>query len=329
MKSKILNILKSAESEYVSGETISNSLGISRTAIWKHIHSLQNMGYKIDGSSKKGYCLTNNGLLFNSYEIETYLRKENNNRKIIFFDSIDSTNNYLKKIANEEKEQTVVVADCQTMRKGRLGRNWESDSGKDIYFSVLLKPKIFPQEVQSITLAISVAVARTLSNYSSNEVKIKWPNDIIINNRKACGILTEMNAELDGVNYIVVGIGINVNRRHEEFNEELRDKASSLLENSKSNKELNRAKIVAELIKNIEDVYNTFNKNEIDLLISEYKSKCITLNREIEIINNSVKQKGFALDLTKEGKLVVRLENEAKLEVFSGEVSIRGVMGYI
>lgn len=334
MKKEILIRLKENPLEYVSGEYLSTVLGVSRTAIWKVINELKEEGYVIESSSKKGYRLSADSDVLNSFEINEGLKTKVLGRNIVYLDQIDSTNNYAKKIAFEGCEEgTLVVADYQTCGRGRLGRDWNSSDKKGVWMSLVLRPDIPFEEVQMLTLAVSVAVVQALFEYAQIEAGIKWPNDIIIKGKKVCGILVEMNMEVDKINFLVLGIGLNVNQRKDDFKEELLDRAISLNmhleETSGSQKTLKRNELIATILLKFEEIYDKVKCGAFEDIISEWKKYSVTLGKEVSIIYKNEQYRGIAEDITKEGKLIVKCEDGTVKEVFSGEVSVRGLLGYI
>ena len=210
MRKKIINIILDNNREFISGEEISKQLGISRSAVWKHIKSLKEEGYNIESINKKGYRLIEKPKdLLSSQNIAHELNTEFIGSNILHFDTIDSTNTYAKKIASKEIDGTVVISEEQTLGRGRLGRVWNSKAYEGIWMSIILKPNILPYKTPFLTIIAGASIANALNNLGVN-VGIKWPNDIILNGKKLCGILTELSAEIERVNYIVLGIGMNV-----------------------------------------------------------------------------------------------------------------------
>lgn len=332
MKREILLKLKNSPLEYISGEHLSTVLGVSRTAIWKVINELKEEGYVIESSSKKGYRLSLTSDVLNSFEISEELNTKTLGRSVVYLDKIDSTNNYAKKIALEGCEEgTLVVADYQTCGRGRLGRDWNSPHKKGVWMSLVLRPDIPFEEVQIITLAASVAVVQALYDVAQIEAGIKWPNDIIINGKKVCGILVEMNMEIDRINFLVLGIGLNVNQEKVDFSQELLDKAVSLKmhveKTSNSQKILKRNEIIAAILLKFEEIYDKVKSGAFEDIISEWKKYSVTLGKEVSITHKNEQYIGIAEDITKDGKLIVKCEDGIK-EVFSGEISVRGLLGY-
>jgi BirA family biotin operon repressor/biotin-[acetyl-CoA-carboxylase] ligase len=336
LKQQILKELKKKLNEFVSGEELSNKLNVSRTAIWKNIKSLQAEGYEIDSSTKKGYSLLSVGDILNKYEIAEGLKTSNIGKDIIYLATVDSTNDYAKKIAAEnEKEGAVIIAGDQTKGRGRLGRHWSSGEHKGVWMSVILKPDIPSERIQIITLAAAVAVVKTIKNLYGIETGIKWPNDIILDGKKVCGILTEMNCEADRINYIVVGIGLNVCMEKADFPKGYREKATSLLIYSNKNKDKHklmqkfaRSEIIKRILVELEDAYIKLNKNEIAGIIKEWKNFSVTLGREVKVISRNSEFSCIAKDISEDGKLVVECPNGSVKYISSGEVSVRNLMGY-
>lgn len=334
MKQQVLQELKLNSGRFISGEDLSKVLGVSRTSIWKYIKEFKREGYNIVSSSKKGYMLVSIPDIICANEISYNLSTKILGRKIVYFDSIGSTNTYAKKLGNENCEEgTIVVADMQTDGRGRLGRQWSSAAGKGIWMSIILKPDIEPEAAQIITIAAAVAVVAALKSATGIDAGIKWPNDIILDGRKVCGILTEMNSEMERVNFIVLGIGINVNQSMQDFPESIRDLATSLKiqlmqENRPSaSTEINRSEIIKSLLYELERIYSKINKGFISEIIEEWKKYSVTLGKEVRIISKSTDFTGMATDITSEGKLVITCNDGEIREVVSGEVSVRGILG--
>lgn len=328
MKEQIVNLLKENENNFVSGEKISEALGVTRAAVWKYIKQLKEEGYNIESVSRRGYKLTSSPDRLTFQEIAPNLKTRFIGRKIIYLESIDSTNNEAKKLAAEgEKEGTVVITEEQTMGRGRLGRNWVSPKYKGIWMSIILRPEVDPIHMAKVTQIGAAAVCRAALEMGIKTL-IKWPNDIVLNGKKLCGILTEMNAELNRVNYAVIGIGINVNTEEEDFKDEVRKVATSIkIEQGHDTK---RKELIANVLNNFEELYEEFLDNgNIESSIKICKENSALIGKEIKVIEKSSSVKAKALDLTNEGRLVVEFENGKIEEIISGEVSVRGIFGYI
>lgn len=315
MKYKILELLKETP-DYISGETIAKQLNVSRMAISKNIASLKSLGYNIESSTKKGYLLKESFDILNEFEIKHNLSTSKFGCNCIYFDVIDSTNIYAKKIAETSEEGTVIVAENQTGGHGRRGKQWTSSSD-GAWFSFILKPNASPDVVPVITLIAGLAVCKALGQF---DPLIKWPNDVIINGKKLVGISAEMNAEVDYVKYIIVGIGVNVNST--AFFGELKEKATSL--RIETDKTFERSQIISILI-NFENLYNKFCENfSFEPFLDEYKRKCITLNKRLKLIYNNDEITGECLDIDKNGNLIIKKDNSNEIiSVFAGEISVR------
>ena len=223
MQKKVLELLRSAGDGYISGEEIAGRLGVSRTAVWKHIRALKAAGYEIDSHARKGYTLLEAPDLLLPQEIQPKLQTRIVGKNMIHYDDIPSSNNEAKRLAQEgAPEGTVVVAEAQSTGKGRLSRGWYSPARKGIWFSVILRPPFLPQEAPKCTLLAAVAVVRAMKDMGF-PVGIKWPNDVLYEGKKLVGILTEMSAEMERINYVVIGTGINVNLWPEDFPEDVRE----------------------------------------------------------------------------------------------------------
>lgn len=327
MKGKILQILKRNCEGFISGEDISEEFNVSRSAIWKHMNTLKEEGYEIESVPRKGYRLISTPDILTLEEIEESLATDFIGRNIYYFDSLPSTNIKAKEIAIKEPEGTLIIAEEQTKGKGRLGRDWISPKGKGIWMSMILKPKVDPTEVAKITLIGAAAVHEGLADINIDSL-IKWPNDIIIQGKKVCGILTEMSCELNRINYCVMGIGINVNLDKGDFCEELENKAISL--KSIIGEKIDRKILLAHILNHFERLYIPFKeKGDISKAIEISRKNSILIGKEVRIIKGETERMGKALDIDDEGQLIIEFKDGSIEAIFSGEVSIRGIEGYI
>ncbi|MEG1255854.1 biotin--[acetyl-CoA-carboxylase] ligase [Clostridium sp.] len=326
MKKKILNILKNSDEEYISGERISEEIGITRAGIWKHIKNLKELGYEIESVPNKGYKLVCGPDLIIPEEVESLLSTKYIGRTFIHYDTIDSTNIQCRKeCGNNLVEGLVVASEEQTSGKGRLGRAWISPKSTGIWMSVVLTPDISPVLAPKTTLIGAAAVYKALNDMGI-QAGIKWPNDIVIDGKKVCGILTEMNAEIERVNYVIMGIGINVNM--EEFPQELWEKATSL--KNYLGRKVDRKLLLAGILNNLEVFYEDFKTSgNIEKVIEICRNGSVLLNKEVKVINGSKETKCIAIDIDDDGELIVKYEDDTIHKVLSGEVSVRGIYGYI
>lgn len=325
MKEKILAFLK-AKQEYCSGEEISQKLGVTRSAVWKNIKKLKSDGYEILSSTKKGYYLVQTPNIITETEIKEQLRTKVLGQTIYYKDEIDSTNNKAKELARKgAKEGTLVVADQQTSGKGRLGRVWESPAGTGIWMSIILRPNILPQYASQITLVAGLDMCEAIQEVTGLNAMIKWPNDVVVGGKKVCGILTEMSAEIEGINYIVVGIGVNVNMKH--FPETLPYASSLVLQGGK---EYSRKEIITNFLERFEKDYEQYKvKPDLEALQKRYERNCINLHKKVKLVRKSGEVVAEAIGINKEGELCVKYEDGTEETVLSGEVSVRGLYGYI
>lgn len=322
MKEKILALLKEAE-DFLSGEIISDKLGVSRSAVWKHIGSLRAEGYKITSAPNKGYQLISSGNIINKNELADGLNTSLLGNTIVCMDTVDSTNNEAKRRA-DLPDGTLFITDVQSAGKGRRGRGWTAQSGAGIWMSLLLKPEIDMRDISQVTLVAGMGVCRALREVTGVNAQIKWPNDIVCNGKKICGILTEMVAEIDHVEYLVCGIGINVNQK--AFDDTLAEKAISvrMLTGQKSE----RVPIVQSTLRYMEEYYSLFLEHGFAPMRNDYRAMCVTLGRQVKIVRGSLEQIAFARDVNDRGELLVDRDGRT-VAVNSGEVSVRGVYGYI
>ncbi len=327
MKVSILKTLKDQKGQYVSGEALSNRLGVSRTAIWKHIAALREEGHSIESSSRKGYKLLSSPDIILAEEIQAELATGVFGREMIYMDTVSSTNTVAKeKAAENYPEGTVVIANHQTAGKGRLGRKWESARGTGIWMSVILRPDITPAQAPLITIFAALAVARALEQVTGVRPGVKWPNDIVYHKAKVCGILTEMSAEIEQVNYVVVGIGINVHHNIEDYPAAIRETATSL--KAVTGRRFERKTIIKNVLEQFEEVYRGTQDVKKEL-IEEYKKYSLTLGSMVKVTSRDSIIEGEAVEITDEGELMVRTKDGTTHTIFSGEVSVRGLYGYV
>lgn len=326
MKEEILRLLRSADG-YISGQELCNRFGVSRTAVWKAINQLKEAGYEIEAQQNKGYRLMAAPDLMTEAEIKSLMHTDWVAKEVLYFDTIDSTNTKAQELAEKGYPSgTLVVADKQESGKGRRGRSWVSPSGTGIFMTLMIKPDINPNNASMLTLVAALAVAKAITSVTGEKALIKWPNDIVVNGKKVCGILTEMNAQFDYINHIVVGIGINVH--NESFPEEISQMASSLMIEA-GGKRFHRAQIIAETMSYFEQYYDTFLKTQdLSALVREYDELLVNRNKSVRVLDPKEPFDGKAMGITPKGELIVDTWESRKL-VSSGEVSVRGIYGYV
>ncbi len=319
MKQRVLSLLKAAPGTYISGEEISQVLGITRSAVWKHMEHLREEGYVIDSVSRKGYKILSAPDLLYPAEILEGLDTKVFGREIHHFHEVDSTNNFAKKLAEEgAPEGTVVLAEEQIGGRGRLERAWQAPPG-GIWMTAVLRPDIQPYLAPSLTLVAAVAVVQAVKAVTGLDLLIKWPNDVYLEGGKVCGILTEMKAEMDKVHYIVIGIGLNVNIDLAEFQKAAPD-AGSL--SAVLHRPVDRKKMTRELLSRLEDNYLVFCREGMDPLLEEWRKHNFTLGRTVVLKQGDRVFTGMAEDITPEGALLLRDEQGNTRPFYSGEVTV-------
>jgi len=316
VEEKILKIFKRCGNGYVSGEEISNELGVSRTSIWKHIETLRHLGYDIEATPHLGYKLKTRPDRLIPEELRDNLRTRYLGSKIVAYEVLNSTNDTAYHLAeNGEKEGTVVISERQRKGRGRQRRHWVSPPG-GIYLSCILKPDIEPKEVAKITLVAAVAVCVSVREITGAQAMIKWPNDILISRKKVCGILTEMKAEQDKVDFLVVGIGINVTTAVRC----LPKGATSLARESEQ--EVSKVALTKKVLEHIEEYLGKFKDEGFSSIRAEWHRYSTTIGHYVRVQCHDERIEGEALDVDEDGALVIRLDNGFQKRVLSGDVVI-------
>lgn len=320
MKSKLLQILIDHQGTYVSGETISNHLGCSRTAVWKHIEDLRKNGYELEAAPRKGYRITYIPNLLSDSEIKAGLETEFIGNDIVFKRSLNSTQELAHRLATDgAKEGTVVVADEQTGGKGRLGRTWFSPIGSGIWMSLIVRPEIPPQQAPQLTLLTAVAVVRGIKEATNIDCEIKWPNDILYEGKKLVGILTEMQAEPDQVHSIIIGVGVNVNQA--AFPNELDSLATSL--RIITGKEIKRSIVIQKIFEHFEKLYVEYLNSGFLMIKKMWEVYTVTLGKRISARTVSKTIEGYAKGINDEGVLLLEDDNGEINYIYSADIEIK------
>ena len=317
---KILSVLRNNTDSYISGEDLCGHSGISRAAIWKHIEKLREEGYDIEASPHLGYRLVSIPDSLIPGEIKHGLKAKIFGKEIISYKKVDSTNDVAYELAEKGmKEGTVILAEEQGRGKGRHGRTWASPPKNGVYLSCVLRPKMAPNEIPRITLLAAVAVAKSIRRLTGLNAMIKWPNDILINNKKVCGILTEIKAEQDSVDFIILGIGVNVNAKPSG----LPKGASSLKEElsvGRAHEAVSRVELVKNILEDLEKDYILLKKEGFKPIIEEWKHLSAMLGSRIRIVLQNRSFEGQAHNIDDDGSLVVRLDSGVLRKVSSGDI---------
>ena len=326
MKSKILNRLRGAE-EFVSGQQLCEEFGVSRTAVWKAINQLKEEGYEIEAVHNKGYRLLGCPDIISAEEVKSRLHTDWAGCEVRYFDTLDSTNICAKRMAEEGAPNgTLVIADKQTAGRGRCGRVWETPKGTAIAMTLLMRPNLRPEKASMLTLVMGMAVTRAVNELYSLNCQIKWPNDIVYQGKKLCGILTEMSADMDQIHYVIVGIGINVQMT--DFPKEIQNTATSL--KLVTGKTLLRNELLAKVLEEFEVLYEQFVSAEsLKNLKAEYESRLANKDNRVNVLAPSGAWQGICLGIKEDGALLVQREDGNVEEVIAGEVSVRGIYGYV
>lgn len=326
MKEKVLKIL-SGTKEYVSGEALSKELGVSRTAIWKVINRLKEEGYDISSVRNKGYLIKKETTELVEDSIRMHLPENSRFQQVKVYDAIDSTNSQAKQLWQQGlREESIILAREQTAGKGRRGKCWLSPKDQGIFMSLLLMPDIEPTHASMMTLIAGIAVVEAIEKVTGLSPMIKWPNDVVIGDRKVCGILTEMSAEMDYVHYVIVGIGINVNQ--ESFDDEIAAIATSI--SNCYGDLISRPILIGEIIDKFEELYNQFQKTkDLSFVVEAYNKCCVNIGRMLKVTNRNGELIGTGVAVLSDGTLQIKLMDGTITSVNAGEVSVRGLYGYI
>lgn len=334
MKTEIINRLREKK-DFVSGQELCDHFGVSRTAVWKTINQLKKEGYEIEAVPNRGYRLLDAEDVFGAEEIKSYLTTKWVARSLDFYKETASTNILAKQAAEDGlADGTLIVADMQTAGRGRRGRSWNSPAGTNIYFTLMLRPKLAPGKASMLTIVMAHAVTRAINELTGLSCTIKWPNDVVHNGRKMVGILTEMSAEQDYIHHVVIGVGINV--REQVFAPEIADKACCI--DREWGRKISRSRLLAQIMNVFEEDYEIFmrdgdlsglQESYNDMLVNRDRIVCILSSRPDEEGRQAEEFRGTALGIDREGELLVRREDGSVEKVFAGEVSVRGVYGYV
>ncbi|MDY3767458.1 MAG: biotin--[acetyl-CoA-carboxylase] ligase [Lachnospiraceae bacterium] len=326
MKEKILNALLGKE-DYVSGQELCTKFGVSRTAIWKVMNQLKEDGYEIEAVSHKGYRIVSYPDKITEAEVASRLKTAWAGRTIEFLEHVDSTNSHAKKIAESGAASgTLVITEDQYGGRGRRGRSWVNPPGTSIAMTLIVRPDLAPNKASMMTLVMGIAVAKACRKVTGVETKIKWPNDVIADGKKICGILTEMSADPDMIHYVVIGTGINVNIC--TFSEEIQNVATSL--QILTGKKWHRADLIGSCMEEFEACYEKFMQTEdLSLLLEEYHSLLVNKDEKVSVLDPNGAYTGTALGIDKNGELIVKKDSGETTLVYAGEVSVRGVYGYV
>lgn len=328
-RESVLSLLREHQGEYLSGEAMSRELGISRAGVWKAIGVLRQEGYEISSAPNRGYRLDSAPDRVREGELTGPLAGCHIGSTLACLDVIDSTNTECKRRAMvDAPEGLVVLAEEQTGGRGRSGRSFQSPRGCGLYLSALLRPALSPMEVVDFTAWAAVAVCDGIEAACGVRPRIKWTNDLVLNGKKLVGILTELGleSETNSLQYLVTGIGVNVNHRPEDFGKDIRDMATSLA--MELGRPVSRAALAAEIIRALDRMYAGFPNNKQEYL-DKYRADCMTTGNRVQLITPASRQEAFAVEVDDQFRLVVELPDGTRKALSTGEVSVRGMYGYV
>ena len=322
LDAQILKALRTAGGGAVSGAELSQELGVSRAAIWARVEELRALGYDISAGPHLGYRLVSAPDVLHADDLLVRLGPTKViGRDIRVFQETTSTNDVIEKLARDGvTEGVVVLAESQTKGRGRLGRNWVSPPKQGLWFSVLLRPVLRPQEATQLTVASAIALRRAIELQTGLIPRIKWPNDILLNGRKVAGILTELNAELDRIKYVILGIGVDVNQTQADFPPELRGAATSL--RAELGRPVDRAELAVAIFRELDQDYARIAAGQFAALADEWEKHCGTIGQDVRIQVGGRQIRGRAESLNDDGALMLRTEHGRLERITGGDVTV-------
>jgi BirA family biotin operon repressor/biotin-[acetyl-CoA-carboxylase] ligase len=321
LDAQILKALRGSGDEPVSGADLSHQLGVSRAAVWARVEELRSLGYEIEASPHLGYKLVAVPDLLHADDLMSRLgRTRVIGRDIRVFQETTSTNDIIEKFARDGvKEGVVVFAESQTRGRGRLGRKWASPAEKGLWFSLLLRPDLLPHETTQLTVASATALRRALEAQTGLKPEIKWPNDILLGGKKVAGILTEMNAEVDRIKYVIIGIGVDVNQNPRDFSLDLKIIATSL--KIELGKAVSRSELAVKILRELDADYQRICSGNFEDVAEEWEKHCKTIGQEVVIRTGSREIRGRAESLAEDGALLLRTEHGRPERIVAGDVT--------
>jgi BirA family biotin operon repressor/biotin-[acetyl-CoA-carboxylase] ligase len=320
-RDRILELFRQSTASYVSGEEICRDLGISRTAVWKQIRQLRDLGYEIEAIPSKGYCLQSTPDTLISSAVTADLGTDVIGKDVVYIPQTDSTNLQARLLAEQGAEDgTVVIADQQSSGKGRMGRYWVSPAGVNLYLSVILRPDIQLRNATQMTFLTAVAVAEAIEASGDFSPQLKWPNDVLLAGKKIAGLLNELNAETEQIHFMILGIGVNLNMTEDQFPANLRSPATSLL--VAGGMEIPRLDFTRNLLQRIDHLYALYLDQGFTPILSRWEKRCNMLGKKVEVDYQHSRLTGIVKGLDDAGALLLTLPNGAEERVLAGDVRL-------
>lgn len=325
MKTEILKLLRDSR-EYCSGQELCERFGVSRTAVWKVMNQLKEEGYEIEAVQNRGYRLKSAPDVLSASELQSRIHTKWAGSHIHYQEETDSTNIDAKQCMEAgEPHGTVAIAESQRAGRGRRGRSWQSPKGECVYMTIGLRPEFAPAKASMLTLVMALSIAEAIEEETGLAAAIKWPNDVVVNHKKVCGILTEMSMETDYIRYVVIGAGINL--KQESFPTEIAKTATSLY--LESGQGVLRPAMIARVLQHFENDYEAFLRTEdLSELMERYDHRLVNKEQKVRVLDPKGEYEGIAKGIRSTGELMVELPDGTRTDVYAGEVSVRGYYGY-
>jgi BirA family transcriptional regulator, biotin operon repressor / biotin---[acetyl-CoA-carboxylase] ligase len=322
MDDEILQLLREHPSAFLSGQEISRRLKVSRTAVWKRLKRLRTLGYEIEASTRSGYRLIQSPDLLTPTEVKPHLKTKWMGRTIHHFQTLDSTNSKAYQLAlNGAEEGEVVISESQEKGRGRLGRQWFSPPFLNLYLSVILRPKISPHQASLITLMAAVATADAIQKFSGLLPLIKWPNDILLRDRKVAGLLNEIHSEMDCIHFVILGIGVNLNMEKKMFAKEIRTVATSL--KIEMGQTVSRKVFLQFFLQELERWYSIFSEEGGAVILKAWRDRAHIKGRQVKVTSFGETVAGIAIDVDSDGALILEAEDGKQKRVVAGDIEYK------
>lgn len=322
MKDEILARFLKANGEPISGQALADEFHVSRTAIWKHMQTLKEEGYEFETLKKRGYKLLSVPDKVDLGQLQQFLTTKRYGRQVHYYDSVDSTQLVAHELVRAgAPDGTIVIAEHQTAGRGRMMREWESSEGKGIWMTVIIRPNVAPHQAPQFTLVTAVSIVQAMkASFKNFTPEIKWPNDILVNGKKTTGILTEMVAEADRIQALLIGIGINVNQQREDFPDELQSIATSIA--LEEGEQIERVHFVAKVLEFLENYSDHYVKNGFGMIKTLWEESSGTIGKQVKATTLREVVEGEAVSITESGVLEIRQANGEIKSVYSADIEI-------